>query len=265
MPPEENLFQQDPTGTGGEPNGGTPPDPNKQADPTTFTQADIDLARERARADTLQDLIDKGKYGERQADPTGTQDPFAGQPPLPDNPLDLLPAAERQKLIDSAQLDPVSYSNTVSTLAAKLTEMKLQRQAAPLIMSQARTIVDMFEDKMGRREVRQDLVTAISREFRTLLAGKDLRPLINLPDAQREEELVLRWETARNRALIASPTPPAPPKPDPTLIASGGGGGGPSPGTKRVSALDIPGIAAMHKKRPFSKEQLEAIEEEANV
>lgn len=248
MPEDDNIFN--------EPGAQTPPDqgtPPPQDDPVLVAR--LAEAEQRGRANALEEAM-RISGTRKQDDPTSAAAPVQ----LPTNPLELLPAQAREELQKLRALDPAAYAETYSQLSAQLTEMRIQQQAQPIITGQASMIVDGFVSRMSMSEPRKELVPDIVRNFHNLLVGKNLSPLVNFDPARREEELSLRWGTAKAQVLEKAP----PPRPTPTLLNDGGGtiaaGGGSGP--KKSKAEEDPAIMAMAAKYKFTPEQMKEIEAE---
>lgn len=188
------------------------------------------------------------------------QDPVQPQAqplaPLPNDPLELLNAKEREELEAIKLTSPDRYTQIYANLASRLTEMRIGRQAAPLIAAQAKSLVQAFKYDKSVTE-KPEVYRQIAPIFDAMMAQvTDLSPLVNMTDAQRTTELELRWKSAKSEVLEKLASAP-PPKPEPTLLSTSGPTGGSPPGSAVNDKFeDDEWVQAMKKTYNFTDEQI---------
>ncbi len=239
---DQNLFAA--------PEPAAPPDapqtPDASAAPAQDPLAapEVQLAIEQARTAAYRDALGR---------------PIASQAttPVPNDPLDLLNDQQREQLNSLFLTDPMAGARFVSDLAARHQRALLEAEAAPLVTSQASTLVELFKSRMSA--IDGPLGARIAPLFDASLAGLDLRPLVRMAPDVRENELQLRWRSAKAQVLEAQMRA-APPKPAPLLTAEGAAEG--RTGGPKASKLERdPYLARMAAEYKFTPEQIKEIEE----
>jgi hypothetical protein len=186
----------------------------------------------------------------RQAVPAAPMTP----PPAARDWMESLTPQQREGLQQQFISDPLAAARFVSEQTSQHERQRLVAEAAPLIASQAQTIVELY--KQRKMSVADPLNADVVRVFESKLQGLDLRPLVNMQPSQQAYELDMRWDAAYGE--VARKRPPAPPKPEPVLTANNGGGQGPPNGRKYEND---PAIAALVKNYNLTPEQIREVEE----
>jgi len=163
------------------------------------------------------------------------------------NPIDAMTPAERQALSDRALTDPIGVARYVSDMGAQAERQRLHRDAAPLIHSQANTIVELYKTRKQRSDKYFNQVEPL---FDALMVGVDITPLVTMNDATRNRELDMRWKNARADVLEVEMRKV---KPDP--MPMGNGGGAPAAPTFE----DDPWLANMKREYNYTDDQLKDI------
>lgn len=227
--------------------------PPTEGGTTTTEQVDpaVALATANARADAFKEIA-MGRGAQPEPDAPVRTEPLA---PLPTNPLDLLDAVGREKLELMRLNDPANYTAEVGRLAVSLAEQRVARQAAPLISGQASIIISNFKTRMASEDpYAKDVIPAFDRMIAQL--GDGIRNLVAMTPAAQEQELAMRWSTARGPVLERVIKTNAKPEPKPL-----GGGSGSQPagnGANQYEQTD-PIIAAMVKRYKMTPEQIAEI------
>ena len=214
----------------------------------SITSADVALAAEKARGDAYKEALDSfGRQPARQESPIGTAST------IPENPLDMLNAEQRKAFGAMSIAEPEQAAAFLGNLASRHARLKLQEEAAPLVASQASLLVANFKSQQAFH-MERETYAAVSSKFDALLRGLDLRPLVAMPESQRDNELMLRWKSALADVLSSRP---AQRKAEPALL---GGAPGRAGGPKDTATIEShPDLAAMAKAFNFTDEQLKEI------
>jgi hypothetical protein len=231
---------------------GAQPDPAApagQPDPAA-APTNPDLIAANARAEAYREIA----MG-RQPDPDAPAH-VEPQAPLPTNPIDLLDAAGKERLRLMKVTDSDAYESELGRLAVQLSEMRVARAAAPMISAQAQTIVQLFKAKMARQDPQYaaDIEPIFDAMIRKL---PNLSSLVGMSQDIQDQELSLRWQSARSQVLDKAIKNP--PKPAPALTVSGPGSGGSPGGVSNEYEKSDPMIAALHRKYKFTPAQLAEI------
>lgn len=254
------FNQDDPTNQGGAPVAGTPPEGTPPAgtppqdDPINDPR--VQLAIERAKRETLEEVVRNG--GTQRQDAATSAQQTIPQVQLPNDPIDLLNAAQKQQMEQLAQVDPVAYGKEYARLAAQLERARIEQQAAPLVASQASTFVELFKGRMARNDAK--FAAQIEPIFDGMLSGLDLRPLVQMTPQARDNELLLRWNAAKAQVLEKNIQNAPPPRAEPLLNSSGAGLSTPG-GPKKGKVEEDSFLGRMNDAYKFTPEQLAALEE----
>jgi hypothetical protein len=204
--------------------------------------AQLATARAEAKAEAYKEVA----MGRKQDSAT---QPFTIPTPIPNDPTDLLNTNQKQELENMYLTDPAKAARWYGQLSSQVERMRIERDSAPLIRSQASTIVDLYVARKSRDNA---LAAKIEPLFRQKLANVDIRPLVGMEDNQREAELGLRWDAAEGEIRRNEPV-----RQEPSLVAAGRGAGG---GTRLKKNDDFgdPVVASLAKQYGFTVEQYEA-------
>jgi len=206
--------------------------------------ADLVAALKAAASDIIPGLV------QHQATPQVSQSVY-----IPNNPIDLLSAAEQAKLSDMAIGDPAAYGRTMAELGARHAQIRFENAAKPYQETNARLLVSEFRNRMQQAESPEDF-RQISPAFDKLLSTINITPLVSMSEQDRSGELILRWNAAKCDVLDAQRKAEKSKKPEPTLLAGGSSLSMPTEGKKVAAHLER--MSAVYK---FTPEQLKALEE----
>ena len=218
--------------------------PKEKPDP--LKDPAVELAIMRTRAETAERIA---------STQTRTPDLPVAQPgvTIPDNPLDLLNAEQKQALSDlSMDLSRRGeYDRFMADLSSRHAQMKMGQAAQPLIARQADTIIRFF--KAERRTIDQGRFERIEPLFDADLRTANVGALVNMPDAQATGELMRYWMAAKARDIEKNPD--APPRREATLVSTEGNN---APPPARTGPLPTD-IEAMKKSYNLTDEQVAVI------
>jgi len=227
-------------------------EPPSQPDPATPLQPqpgeDPALIAERARAEAYREIA-MGRQA--QPEPDVVPDTRA---PLPTNPLDLLDEAGKLRLEQMRLTDAAQYTAEISSLAVRLAEARVARQAEPIIAGQAGLIISNFKSRMMSQDKYGAQVAPLFDSVMSSL-GNGVRNLVGMTPKQQEAELALRWNSERSKILEREIKTQAKPEPPPL----GGSNGAQPMNDPTTYETQDPIIAALHRKYKFTPEQLAEI------
>lgn len=176
----------------------------------------------------------------------------------PANWQGMLTAEQRKQYDDALVLNPAQAAAFAADMSARHANWTLQYQGAGVMSVNANLIVESFINRMSRRDAK--LADQIEPLFRSEMSrAGDIRPLVNMSEAQRDSELSLRWNSAKSQVqdkIMANP-----PKVEPRLVAPGSSVA--TPARPANVAVDDPLIAQMHAHYKFTPEQLKELQETA--
>lgn len=181
------------------------------------------------------------------------QDPATAsnaQPPMAATWYETLNQQQREALKGQGLVDPEQTQSFIASQEAEYSRRKMIQDAAPLVTGQAYMIVELFKGKQNRNPY----FTQIEPIFDKIMASEgDLRPLVNMPDSQRQNALSMRWSAAE--AQVLKDVLKNPPKQTPTLTTATG----PAPATPMTVETD-PLMNAMDAWYKFTPEQKAALQ-----
>lgn len=220
-----------------------------------LTNPTVLLAIERAKTETYE----KALANRVEATPTTRREvdysPQATMQRPPDTWQDMLTTEQRQQYAQALISNPEGAAQFAATAAAQHQNWVMQYQAAPLIQSNARLIVESFKNRMRGRD--HKYADQIEPLFDAEMARTpDLRALVTMGD-RGEQELLMRWNSAK--ASVQDKIMANPPKVEPRLLASGSQSSTPTLATNAVEADPL--LAAMNARYKFSPEQIKALQE----
>lgn len=172
---------------------------------------------------------------------------------IPNNPLDLLTPEQQANLSNLAIADPASYGRSMAELGARHAELKFQQAAKPFADTNARLLVSDFRNRMQQAESPEDF-RQIAPAFDRSVGALNLSPLVQMDEATRSAELLLRWNSAKCDVLANERKNR---KPDPTLTAGSSNISSPKGGADKQRPLWLQQMNAAFK---FTPEQLKEIE-----
>lgn len=172
------------------------------------------------------------------------------QPAMPATWWDSLNDAQQKAINDQALLNAGQTNAFIAQQESEFARRKTIQDAAPIIAAQASTFVELYK----ARKARQQYYDQIEPLFDKMLAGIDLRPLVNMSPQTRESELDMRWNSAR--AQVQDKILANPPKREPLLTT----GGGPAP-LEAPTVENDDWLSAMSGTYGFTEEQKRALAE----
>lgn len=230
---ESALFDQEVPAT----------EPEVKQDDAVFA-AQLAAARAEAKAEAYKEVAMSRKQD------SATQ-PFVIPRNIPNDPTDLLNAAQKEELNNLYLTDPPKAAKWYGELSRQVERARIEADAEPLVLSQAQTIMDLY---VARKSRDNPLGVKIEPLFRQKLQGVDIKPLVRMSQQQQEVELGLRWDAAEGEIRRNEPV-----RQEPNLVANGRGAGS---GVRKPKESDDPFIAAMAAEYKFTPEQLAYISED---
>jgi len=171
-------------------------------------------------------------------------------PAMPATWWETLTPEQQAKVNEQALLNSGQTNAFIAQQEAEYSRRRMIQDAAPIIAAQGSTFVELFK----ARKARQPYYEQIEPLFDRMLAGVDLRPLVNMTPQVRDSELEMRWRAAT--ADIQEKILKNPPRPEPTLTTTSG----PAPVEGPVTVETDQLLAAMDAVYQFTPEQKAALE-----